>query len=304
MSAPTPCGLFVGLSTLDVIQLVERVPGSDEKTVALDVCVAAGGPAANAAVAFSALGGHSTLLTRIGHDAAGAVVAADLAAHGVEVVNAAAASQHNTTVASILVTRGTGERAVVSAGDAGRSQHRVADPAAQSHVRVDGADVVVMDSYELDLSLPIARDAQGADIPVVLDCGSKKAQTQEQLPLVSLAAVSENYLPANPARIVEDLQSHHVPFGVVTAGAKPLTYWDSLEGPPGSIDVETVAAVDSLGAGDFFHGALAYAVASLGLQPQSFRQSLLFASDVAGLSVQSFGSRAWLARLEGVVRLR
>lgn len=297
-----PRGFFVGLSTLDVIQLVEHIPSPDEKVVALDLCVAAGGPAANAAVAFAALGGHSTLVTRISHDDIGRMVAADLAAHGVEVVNAADATQSATTVASILVTRDTGERAVVSAGDAGRSHQLAADPAAPPVVAAEGADVVVMDSYELDLSLPIARAARDAGVPVVLDCGSRKQQTESQLGYVSLAAVSENYLPLSPAGIVADLQHQRVPFGVVTAGPKPLTYWESISGPARSLDVKAVTVVDSLGAGDFFHGALAYAVATLGLRQDNFHECLGFASEVAGLSVRSFGSRAWLAHIAEVAR--
>ena len=39
-----PIGLFVGLAVLDVIQLVDAPPGPDEKIVALDQAVAAGGP--------------------------------------------------------------------------------------------------------------------------------------------------------------------------------------------------------------------------------------------------------------------
>ena len=38
-------GLFVGLATLDVVQLVDRLPGPNEKTVAQRTWLAAGGPA-------------------------------------------------------------------------------------------------------------------------------------------------------------------------------------------------------------------------------------------------------------------
>lgn len=51
-----PDGLFVGLCTLDVIQLVDHVPAPDEKLTAREQTVAAGGPAANAAVTFAYLG--------------------------------------------------------------------------------------------------------------------------------------------------------------------------------------------------------------------------------------------------------
>jgi sugar/nucleoside kinase (ribokinase family) len=56
-------GLFVGLTTMDLIQRVDHHPGVNEKVVAQRSDLAAGGPAAIAAVTFSALGGRSVLLS-------------------------------------------------------------------------------------------------------------------------------------------------------------------------------------------------------------------------------------------------
>lgn len=279
----------MGLCTLDVIQLVDRIPGPDEKVVALDVSVAAGGPAANAAVVFAALGGRTTLVTRIGEDPAGAVVLEDLRAHGVEVVSVPGAS--STTVASILVTRGTGERAVVSATDRGRSSAVTGEVDLAHLVAAVDPAVVLIDSHEIDLSLPIAREATGRSVPVVLDCGAKKAHTDRQLPDVTVAVVSEAYLPSGA---VADLRGHEVPFGAVTRGGGPITFW-----MPGSLEreleVPAVTAVDTLGAGDFFHGALAHAIAGGGLS--SFPGAVRQAADVAALSVRQLGTRSWLQAL-------
>ncbi len=52
-----PRGLFVGLSTLDLVQRVSRRPGANEKVVAQRCDIAAGGPAAVAAVTFGAIHG-------------------------------------------------------------------------------------------------------------------------------------------------------------------------------------------------------------------------------------------------------
>ncbi|GAB2884311.1 PfkB family carbohydrate kinase [Nocardioides pacificus] len=295
-----PVGLFIGLNTLDVIQLVERLPAPDEKVVALDVGVAAGGPATNAAVAFAALGGRATLLTRLGHDPAGALVAADLAAHGVEVVDAEPESDATTptltTVASILVTRASAERAVISAVDRGRSSDR---PGAGRHLDLLARvrpDVVLVDSYETDLSIPLTEAARAQSVPVVLDCGAKKPYTDHQLPHVSVAVVSERYLPGGPAEIVDQVRSHGVPYGAVTAGSGAVTHW-APSSDVAALAVPEVRAVDTLGAGDFFHGALAYYLGCDGLSDQGFADALQRAAKVAALSVQSFGSRAWLAQL-------
>jgi len=158
-------------------------------------------------------------------------------------------------------------------------------------------DVVLVDSYETDLSLPIARRALAGGVPVILDCGSKKPQTESQLPHVSVAVVSQRYLPSGPEAIAADLRGHGVPFGAITAGDDPIIYWTPAAAVPATVDVPKVPAVDTLGAGDFFHGALAFALASAGLRAESFPAALRFASEVAAISVQHFGTRGWLARL-------
>ena len=88
-----PVGLFVGLAVLDVIQLVDAPPGPDEKIVALDQAVAAGGPAANAAVAFAALGGRALLAAPVGAGPLAELIRADLTACGVELIDCAAARE-------------------------------------------------------------------------------------------------------------------------------------------------------------------------------------------------------------------
>ncbi|MCL2781201.1 MAG: PfkB family carbohydrate kinase, partial [Actinomycetia bacterium] len=132
-----PKGIFVGLSTLDVVQLVDQIPAADEKVVARAVSTAAGGPAANAAVAFAALGGVGRLVTRVGADPAGVLVRADLVARHLELINSADPEDAATTVVTALITAATGERAVVSAADHGRSASALARPADAAGDRVD-----------------------------------------------------------------------------------------------------------------------------------------------------------------------
>lgn len=287
-----PRGVFVGLSTLDVLQLVERVPTADDKVRALALSVAAGGPAANAAVVFAALGGHATLVTRISSDPIGALVRADLTDCGVRVVDAPGMSGVVTPVASILVTRDTGERAVVSAVDQAGS--RRPEPTGDDPIDLAGVDVVLVDSYERDVSGPLARRARALGVPVLLDCGEKKEFTESQLPDIDIAVVAEGYLPGGPAAIAADLRRHGVPYGVSTAGGEALSFYTPEVESIRTQQVPRVSVVDTLGAGDFFHGALAFAVGRDGLSEQAFPAELAFAAEIASRSVQEFGSRSWL----------
>ena len=63
--------LCAGLSTVDLLYRVDRIPGVDEKAQAESVEIGAGGPALNAAVTAAALGADVTLLTAVGAPSAG-----------------------------------------------------------------------------------------------------------------------------------------------------------------------------------------------------------------------------------------
>ncbi|MGZ5947604.1 MAG: PfkB family carbohydrate kinase, partial [Caulobacteraceae bacterium] len=79
----------------------------------------------------------------------------------------------------------------------------------------------------------------------------------------------------------------------VTAGPGPIL-WRSGEGS-GRIAPPTVEAIDTLGAGDIFHGAFCHAFAESG----DFSASLARAAEVASLSCASWGPRAWIAAAKG-----
>lgn len=287
-------GLFVGLATLDVLQLVETLPAPDEKVRGLDDMLAAGGPATNAAVAFAHLGGAATLLTRAPDGPAWELMRADLAARRVDVHRVAAQRGRRTTVATILVTRATGERAVISTGD---RTHLGDPPPLAEPIEIDVArhDVVLLDGHEPDLAAHVAARANAAGVPVVLDGGSWKATTPELLPLVDAAVVSSAFAPEGvdgTERVLDFLLDSGVGYAAVTAGAGGIRYRSRNQ--EGEVPAQKADVVDTLGAGDFFHGAFAHHVAGHGLGDESFRAALARGAQVAARSVESFGTRAWL----------
>ena len=294
MTAPQPpAALFAGLSTVDIVQLVERLPAANEKVVSLDFLVAAGGPAANAAVAFAHCGGTATLATALASHSLTGLIVADLEAAGVHVRQQATYDGPPIT-ASILVTRETGERAVISPAAMQRTLTAAHFPATS----LDGVKAVLIDGYFGEIAVPLAAQAREHGIPVLLDAGSHKPHTDELLAHVDIAVVSEDFAPpginADPVSVLSYLADHGVAYGAMTRGARAIVF--RAPQTRGAIPVEPVDVADSLGAGDFFHGALAYAIAHGGLVEESFPHQLGWASRVAGASLGSFGTRAWLAR--------
>jgi hypothetical protein len=67
-------GVFVGLSTIDVVYSVDEFPTPNSKTVASDQDVFVGGPATNASVTFAHLGGRARLVSVVGRHLLASVI--------------------------------------------------------------------------------------------------------------------------------------------------------------------------------------------------------------------------------------
>ncbi|MET7689208.1 PfkB family carbohydrate kinase [Streptomyces sp. NPDC005483] len=287
-----PEGLFVGLCTLDVIQLVDHVPGPDEKLTAREQVVAAGGPAANAAVTFSHLGGTAGLLTGIGSHPLGVAVAADLRALGVSTRDLAAGSTQPPAVSSVLVTASSGDRAVASTNAAG---FRLAPPADLAAL-VAACDIVELDGHHMELATATARAARAAGRRTVFDGGSWKAGTEKLLPSIDVAVCSEDFRPPgadSPEDTLRFLREHGVVWSAVSRGERPILW----AGPhdSGTVDVPLVGVADTLGAGDVLHGALTHHLAGQEqLTRRVFTEALHGAAAVASRACVSFGTRAWM----------
>lgn len=277
-------GLFVGLSTLDIAYLVSALPSANQKIPAQQQEVCAGGPATNAAVTFSFLGGDAHLVTAIGAHALANVIRADLDRTGVTLDDIAATHDESPPVSSALVHAGTGERAVVSANAAAWIDLEYSfDPAWLS-----GMDILLIDGHYMPLAISAAAAARHSGIPVVLDGGSWKSGTDALLQHVDIAICSADFAPPEGGDALHYLRDRGVPVAVITRGADPIL-WQSA-GDAGAIPVPRITPVDTLGAGDIFHGAFCRAYAG-GL---SIEQSLSMAADVASASCLHFGTRRWM----------
>jgi len=300
--ATAPIGVFVGLATLDLVLGVEHVPAPDEKVVAVSQLVAAGGPAANAAVAFAWAGGRPRLLTVLGVHPLAAAALRDLREHGVAVTDAAPARDEPPPAAAILVTAGTGARAVVShvdrapAGSPAAVEPRIVDEL------LDGTRVVVADGHHVGLAEPLLRAARAAGVPTLLDAGTWRPSFTRLLPLADVVVASAAFRPPaagpGPSGVLEDLLGRGVVFAATTAGAAPI-HWRDATGKCGTIEIPPVAVVDTLGAGDVLHGVLAARLAGAAdpdrRDVEMLAEALAAAARVATAACAFPGTRVWLA---------
>jgi sugar/nucleoside kinase (ribokinase family) len=294
--------LACGVAVLDVQQTVDRLPGPDEKLVANDLLVVSGGPAANAAVTAAALGVGARLVTRIGASPLGTLISADLAAHGVEVVDRAG-PRDRPAISTVLVTRGTGQRAVVSVAasrDEGAGPDGRPEGTGWARALVAGVDAVLVDGHHLDLALPLAAAARAAGVPVLLDGGSWKPGLERLLALVDIALVSEVLtvpaaVVADAGIAVDDVLAAVRALGppVVARSRGPLPIEVLTGARRAQVAVTRVDVVDTLGAGDVLHGALAAWLAVRG--STDLHDGLAWAARIAADSCTASGARGWMA---------
>lgn len=283
-------GLFLGLTTLDSIYLADAPPGANQKITADDFTVAAGGPASNAAVAFVHLGGDARLVTALGAHRVAGLIADDLAAHGVELCDLDPDNPTPPPLSSIVVSRASGERAVVSRNAAGRvlGAERF-DPAL-----LDGVDLLLADGHQM--ALAAAASARRGERLLVVDAGSWKPGFESVLGGADYVLCSADFRPPgcdSEPQVFGWLRDAGVRHAAISHGGDPVSWY----GPDGSgeVVVPTVDVVDTLGAGDFLHGAFCrYCV------EHDFPRALELACAVASRSVTRFGTRAWLERAQEV----
>ncbi|UBF26279.1 sugar kinase [Kovacikia minuta CCNUW1] len=279
-------GLFVGLVTLDLVYLVEHFPTSNQKMVASDYTVSAGGPATNAAVAFNYMNGQATILGVLGKHAITHLILTDLQRMGVAIADLAPDHLESPAVSSIIVTEATGERAVISINAV---NHQATEGAIPKDCLQDVA-VVLVDGHQMEAGQAIAQQAKSQGIPVVIDGGSWKPGFDAVLQFADYAICSANFHPPG-CKGIEDTVDYLTHLGVshiaITCGEQPIRYWHHNQ--MGWIEVPRIKAVDTSGAGDIFHGTFCSAI----LQ-EDFVDALSSAARVATRSCQFFGTRRWM----------
>jgi sulfofructose kinase len=283
----TPPILCVGIVTWDTLFKVEAIPTAPTKVPALDCVEVGGGMAASAAVAISRLGGRVEFWGRCGDDLVGDRIVADMAAEGVNVDRLRRVAGKRSPISAILVDR-RGERLVVPYYDP------TLDPSPDwlpvhdlRRFAAVLADVRWPEGAERGLNA-----ARTAGVMTVLDADIAPKDVHERLlPHAEWAVFSEPALltyagePEVTAALRQAGARLRSRVGV-TAGADGF-YW--IEGSEiCHATAPTVVAVDTLAAGDVFHGAFTLAL----VEGRSVAEAARFANVAAALKCTRFGGRS------------
>jgi sulfofructose kinase len=276
--------LFIGIAVLDQIFTVDALPSAPIKYRARDLSVTGGGLAANAAFAVARLGGKSIFCSRLGKDVAAHAIVAGMEAEGVDCTLVRRFADRSSPISAIFVDA-AGERMIVN--------H--ADPAIPDDVSwlpgelPAGTSAVLGDIRWEKGAHHMFALARKAGVPAVLDvdrapvdAGLLDAASHVAL---STQALGEMTGITDPREGIALLHARHPGWLAVTAGGSGTHY-----GRPGDLHHSPafeVEVVDTLAAGDVWHGALALALA----EGRSEHEAVRFASAVAALKCTRPGGR-------------
>ena len=281
-------GLFVGLTTIDIFNVVDAHPLQDKKIQAHQQAVCAGGPAANAAVAYAAFGNEADLVTGLGVHPTGTLALEDLQNYGVKVLDCSDDPEMLPVLSSIIIDSSNGSRCVVyrNPQDCALSPDQRYDHLAENY------PVILLDGFYLEQAITVAEAAQGHSL-TVLDGGSWKEGLEELLPFIDYAICSADFRAPGCTSIddiLDFLDDAGVKGSAISRGADPIIY--RINGIEGQQPVTPVEAIDTLGAGDILHGTFCHHILT-----NPFSRSLELAAYNASCSCLSYGTREWIANL-------
>jgi sulfofructose kinase len=289
--------ICLGCAFWDTIFRIDRFPGFGGKVLPEEAVQAASGMATAAAVTLARLGGTVELWARIGDDPAGASFLLDISREAVGIGRVRRVAGARTAFSTILVDR-TGERLVVPFTDPALD----ADPDWLPLNEIARASAVLVDMRWPEGARAVLNEARRHGVPTVADADVAPAPILRDL--ISLAdhvlfsepALRSLTTAASPREALLQVGSELTAEVIgVTLGAQGAVVWERRGGANAVHHVPSIPvhAVDTLNAGDVWHGAYVFGLVNGWGVPRSVQ----IANVAAAMKCEHFGGRRGAPRL-------
>lgn len=279
-------GLFIGFNTIDSQFLINKFPGQNEKIKANQFGLYTGGPATNAAITFSHLGGDTSLISSIGQHTFTEFILTELEEYRVKVIDLIPKKKCKPLFSSIVTIEGTGDRTIFSYQPDDRKNCEIS----LDSIWVNDFDIILTDSFYIESAVKLF-DGIKSNIPIIMDAGSWKPDHKKLLTFIDIAICSSDFFPPGTSSIdevIDFLSMYGIKKIVITRGDKSVFIKEDDNFY--EIPVPVVKVVDTLAAGDVFHGAFCYQYA----KEKNLKRSVIFAAEIASKSCMKFGTREWM----------
>ena len=289
----------LGVSTIDLLMLVDHLPAEEEILRADGFRAQGGGPVATAMAAAARAGGRVAMIDAIGDDWRGDAIVEGYAGAGVGSHLLVRRPGHTSATAVILVRRGSGTRTIVwSPGTAPElAPDEIPYPA------IEQAVYLHVNGRHGDACLRACEHARRHGVQVSFDggAGRYREETRRLVPQADVCIVAREFAARytgqdDPLRAGPALLAAGPWLAAITDGVRGSWVFtrDRREGfHQPSFPVEVV---DTTGCGDTYHGVFLVAL-SQGLQPERAAQ---LASAAAALNARQLGGRTGLPTMAEV----
>lgn len=286
----SPAILCVGAAVSDTVYGMESLPKLPGKYLPTKSVEIAAGMASTAAIAAARLGAaRAAICASVGDDHKGNWIVSEFEKEGIDCTFIRKVTDAPTAHSTILVDD-QGERIIVPAYAA----KLLADVDQLPLERISDFDVVLADVRWPAAAVQWLKAARRAGVPSVLDADVAPLEVLEALvPMVDYCVFSEpaslSYTGADS--VEEALRKlglrHPDAFMAITAGAEGCWWIDQSTRELRNLKAPTVQVVDTLSAGDVFHGAFALGIA----EKRAIEDIVDRANVAAALKCMRFGGR-------------
>jgi sulfofructose kinase len=278
--------LCIGMPVRDLTFRVGGVPGRGSKENATHFDEICGGNALNGAIAIVRLGGRASICGPMGdsRETSSRYIFEQLAHEGIETKHIVHMQGLVTPISAVMVDP-SGERTIVTFRDP--ELWKVHLPPTET--LLDDCAAILTESRCAEFCTDLCAEARRRGIPVVVDVDRAMSLREGLLHASSHLVFSSEPLQetadvTDDAQALKKIAKLTPSFLAGTRGPRG-TIWLDEQGNIQETPAFPVHTVDTLGAGDVFHGAFTLAVT----EGQELRQALRFASAAAALKCTRFG---------------
>jgi sulfofructose kinase len=281
-----PRAIALGAICATSIYQVDAIPAPPAKVLAQRMAQVVDGMALSAACAFARLGGQAAIWARLGDDDTGRQARATLRAEGID-VDALHVVPGSASSRATVIVDGRGERLVIPFHDPAVDRSAAWLPLE----RVRDADIVLVDVRWVEGAEALLRAAREAGMPGMLDGDTAPREVLQRLvPLASHAVFSDAGLRAHTGQDDVDaallqVAAGHAGHVGATCGHEGYAWVE--RGRVRRVSAPRVDVVDTLAAGDVFHGAFALAL----VEGRSVADAAGWACQAASIKCKRFGGR-------------
>lgn len=280
--------LVIGRSCLDNIAVIERYPRENQKVPLAFRLAEGGGQGGTASCCIARLGGRVVYVGKLGDDEEGRFCLKRLQDFGVDTGFIEIVAGGKTPSAYLFVTKATGARTIIY--EPNQLPKIQLDDSLKA--LLDRAEVALLDPEVTYLSRQLKTHA-GEKIQLVYDCERWREGIEAVMSAADFFVASSDFLQSEELNLGEIplpekiFQLNRMIAGilVVTHGDKGAYYLN--ENTLYQVAAPEVKALDTIGAGDNFHGAFALALQ----KGFDLHRAVRFSVAVASLSCRAYGGR-------------